>query len=179
MKNTKGWCEKCNDVKPERTHHCSTCKTCSLRLDHHCPWLNNCIGIGNYRFFVQLLFHAAAGSTFTLVCIFLGRKSILWYIVFGNAEVFILLHAIQAICWSIYFMYQIFIINRDLTSFDLYVNQKEGKRYTRFIQLSLNAKFYLLFGTDNIFKAILGACLKPAPLSGFEYSYETVFCDFS
>jgi len=122
MNSVKGWCEKCNDVKPERAHHCSTCNTCSLRLDHHCPWLNNCIGISNYRFFVQLLLHAFIGSCFTLICCYLGRQSPLWYVVFGNAWVFIAMHVVQAVLWGLYFVYQLWIINRDLTSFDLYMD---------------------------------------------------------
>ncbi|KDN52919.1 hypothetical protein K437DRAFT_219769 [Tilletiaria anomala UBC 951] len=38
--------------KPERTHHCSICKACVLKYDHHCPWLNQCVGLGNERYFV-------------------------------------------------------------------------------------------------------------------------------
>ena len=29
-------CEKCGNWKPPRTHHCSLCGTCTLKMDHHC-----------------------------------------------------------------------------------------------------------------------------------------------
>lgn len=41
--------------KPERAHHCRTCRTCILKYDHHCPWINQCVGIGNERYFVLFM----------------------------------------------------------------------------------------------------------------------------
>merc|ERR1712159_530171 len=48
------YCKICHVWKPERTHHCSQCKRCVLLMDHHCPWVNNCIGFYNRKFFIQL-----------------------------------------------------------------------------------------------------------------------------
>lgn len=36
------FCMKCEKLKPDRTHHCSMCQACVLKMDHHCVWVNNC-----------------------------------------------------------------------------------------------------------------------------------------
>src|SRR3989338_7078533 len=45
------WCTFCQSFKPPRTHHCSDCHQCCLKMDHHCPWTNNCVGYYNHKYF--------------------------------------------------------------------------------------------------------------------------------
>lgn len=52
------FCKKCNLLRPDRAHHCSACKRCVLRFDHHCPWTGNCIGHLNHKYFILFLFYA-------------------------------------------------------------------------------------------------------------------------
>ncbi|XP_021943744.1 palmitoyltransferase ZDHHC15B isoform X2 [Folsomia candida] len=52
------FCEKCQIIKPDRTHHCSVCGHCILKMDHHCPWVNNCVCFDNYKFFILFLAYA-------------------------------------------------------------------------------------------------------------------------
>ncbi|KAI0789801.1 zf-DHHC-domain-containing protein [Abortiporus biennis] len=50
------WCRKCWAPKPERTHHCSACGRCILKMDHHCAWLGyKCLGHRTYTSFLHFL----------------------------------------------------------------------------------------------------------------------------
>lgn len=57
------YCNKCACYKPPRAHHCRVCERCVLRMDHHCVFVNNCIGHANYRNFFLLLIYASAALT--------------------------------------------------------------------------------------------------------------------
>ncbi|KMP09122.1 palmitoyltransferase pfa3 [Coccidioides immitis RMSCC 2394] len=62
----KRYCKKCQCPKPDRAHHCSTCKRCVLKMDHHCPWLSTCVGFYNYKAFLLFLIYTCV---FCYVCL--------------------------------------------------------------------------------------------------------------
>lgn len=45
------FCKSCQIWRPPRCHHCRICDFCVEGHDHHCVWLNQCVGKRNYRFF--------------------------------------------------------------------------------------------------------------------------------
>ncbi|KAK5650884.1 hypothetical protein RI129_001913 [Pyrocoelia pectoralis] len=55
------WCGVCQGYKAPRSHHCRKCGRCVLKMDHHCPWINNCVGWGNHAHFTAFLFFAVVG----------------------------------------------------------------------------------------------------------------------
>jgi len=43
------------EQQPMRSKHCQTCRHCVRRYDHHCPWIENCVGERNHRWFLLYL----------------------------------------------------------------------------------------------------------------------------
>lgn len=60
------YCEKCSINRPERAHHCKVCKKCIIKMDHHCPWIANCVGHNNQKYFYLFLFYCVTGCVFIL-----------------------------------------------------------------------------------------------------------------
>ncbi|CAL6111826.1 Palmitoyltransferase [Hexamita inflata] len=65
---TTTFCTYCNQIKPPRAHHCKTCNKCVERYDHHCPFVANCIGQDNYKYFFKFCIYASASSAISLIC---------------------------------------------------------------------------------------------------------------
>ena len=71
------FCKKCNNPRPLRAHHCRICGKCTLKMDHHCHWIANCVGYYNQKNFYQFLFYSTFGDLigfFLLVIRFLDCK---------------------------------------------------------------------------------------------------------
>ncbi|XP_061484336.1 palmitoyltransferase ZDHHC23 isoform X2 [Rhineura floridana] len=74
------WCTKCRLVRPARAGHCRICGRCVKRLDHHCVWINSCVGEQNHRAFVLVLslflLTSVYGISLTLDTICRGKATI-------------------------------------------------------------------------------------------------------
>ena len=54
--NINEYCPYCRVKKTKRIKHCHICKKCIKGFDHHCNWIDNCVGENNKKRFLDIIY---------------------------------------------------------------------------------------------------------------------------
>ncbi|KAG6642775.1 hypothetical protein CIPAW_09G164500 [Carya illinoinensis] len=69
------FCHYCSKPKSPRTHHCISCGICILDMDHHCPFIGNCVGAANHRYFILFLISAVTSTIYvSIMSVYAGLR---------------------------------------------------------------------------------------------------------
>jgi len=167
-------CKWCAKYKPDRCHHCRVCRTCILKMDHHCPWIYNCVGFANHKYFFLLLFYCV------IDCHLIGwtmldsvQKSVdsdtpfvkMFLLLFGET-----LAAFLGVLLTAFFSFHIYLMLKSMTTIEFC--EKQLKRNLQ------NDSAYNRGFCGNI-RSVLGdnMLLWPFPVSppsgdGLQFTYE-------
>eukprot|EP01087_Luapelamoeba_hula_P011370 TRINITY_DN3081_c0_g1_i1.p1 TRINITY_DN3081_c0_g1~~TRINITY_DN3081_c0_g1_i1.p1 ORF type:complete len:624 (-),score=82.58 TRINITY_DN3081_c0_g1_i1:16-1887(-) len=118
-------CTTCLDGRPLRSKHCRSCDGCVARMDHHCTWINNCVGANNHLAFLMLLvLIILMHAMFLFLCYIvvsthgdasawgIGR----WWGV-SRVTVVLMTYHLANMCWECFVLYQqVCLILNNLTA---------------------------------------------------------------
>ena len=126
-------CRFCLHLKSDRMHHCRSCRKCFLKSDHHCYFLNNCIGFKNYKYFFCFLFYSIVLLIFISITMINGLKNSLME--FGIDSIYFLAFsityalAIITLFSTMYlFILHTFFVSKNLTTIEYLEKYKENKK---------------------------------------------------
>ena len=97
------FCTKCMLNTQVLTKHCGYCNRCCYKFDHHCKWLNNCIGEYNYFHFLKLCVFLII---YMILSIFIINWDSVHKIVLISINSLIILGLVQLLLFHAYFRYK-------------------------------------------------------------------------
>merc|ERR1712151_449535 len=167
-------CRKTQAIKPDRAHYDSMTKGLVLKMDHYCPWVSNCIGYSNYKFFILFLFYAIL-YCFTIIGIALKPFLACWsyksksdefsdemdqLVNEGNFKLQTILVSLVSSVFSIsitcLFFFHCYLVSKNRSTIEVYgdpILKNVGARKNLF-DVGLIANWRQVFG-NNIFTALL------------------------
>ncbi|KAH3745842.1 S-methyl-5-thioribose-1-phosphate isomerase [Pelomyxa schiedti] len=173
-------CKKCKLAKPPRTHHCSVCGRCVLRMDHHCVWVSNCVGFFNHRFFLLFLVYMVTGCAIIAsmglpIMVTTSGHEYLRDTLKGGFASFV-----YVLCLSVSFavlallLWQVFLLVTNQTTIEFYINSEErqylkekGERFVNSFNLGINKNLHDFFWVPPNMNIIWGfmpwPIFKPIP----------------
>ena len=119
-------CAYCGLVK-NNSRHCSKCNKCVDGFDHHCRWLNNCIGRINYKCFLATLVFVIVKCLLSIVSSSYNISGTTVKYILGVLIADLVLNLILLFLLFHLLILHIYFIVQDITTYKYIANQIENK----------------------------------------------------
>jgi len=67
---TSNYCLTCLIKRTPRSKHCTECNKCVQKFDHHCIWVDTCLGLYNMRYFIGYVMWLFFGQCSAILLLF-------------------------------------------------------------------------------------------------------------
>ena len=179
------WCRHCKCIKPPRAHHDSISSKCVYHMDHYCPWMNNCVGRDNYRFFFLFLFYLFYGACWAIyMCWICMNRFISNDGPYGNDLPSVHLRNHTSFCFTIalsaafavgiLFFWHVYLVLTNQTTIEFYINldeashaKSQGEKYKNPFDKGWRRNLTRVFG-DSPWYTYLLIRLDPVQEDDFE-----------
>ncbi|CUV04081.1 unnamed protein product [Cryptosporidium hominis] len=167
------YCKWCAKYKPDRTHHCRVCRTCVLKMDHHCPWISNCVGWGNHKHLLLLILYSAISCSFITITLgpTLNKSLNMTTIQFGDIVALLLAEILSAFLVVVlfsFFFFHLWLVFNSMTTIE-FCEKSRSTSYTNMWFKGYMHSFKQVFGS-NPFLWIFPVGNQVGDGINFEYS---------
>jgi hypothetical protein len=152
--NLSKLCHSCKTVRPLRSSHCKSCNRCVLAYDHHCPYIQNCVGYNNRKYFFLFLISICSLQIITLKIIYISLQENYDHYIYYPGSILVILFLLMTII-LLYNTFNSIILNltgNEMAKVKKYAYLKDNKGNFKNIfsnGLIYNIKYFFHFVQPN------------------------------